>query len=312
MEIKERVQKMIEKGYTVYQMCSELNVYPEDIYNVINRLHIQGLYYVTKPTYNANAIFSLKSDNGDKDTNIDIEDGRFSFVAMSDVHDGSLYDDVERLDLLNDYIEENDINMLVCMGDIVDGPEHKNQSLPRRLNRLEDQINEIVQYYPYTGGTNVVALGDHDLDYKCEDGSTVNKQLRERRTDLKIYSSGSGIIKLNYQPILICHDANDSRVKQRITDDMIVLSGHSHLFYNNSYYTPQGPVLKFVTPSISNLPRYNNNAPGFLQLDFDFQQNYLNNVKVHHYIFMEDNSMLKASETNYNLNVGNSRSRKKK
>ena len=300
MNMINEVRKLINKEYLTKDICEELRITPEELYSVVEVLKKDGLYYYTKTTLNADTYFSLTKENSDNDLNFRVDNGVFSFVVISDPHVGSIYDNVNRFEMIKEFLETYKINMLVNNGDLVDGPIHEDQSLPRRLQLLEQQVDEFASLYPYMTGTNIVVLGDHDLKYKSKKGVTANKMIRDKRPDLRVYSSGSGIVKINNNKFLFAHDANDSRVKGRITDDLIVVSGHSHAYYNNTLYEPNRPLIRIVSPSMSDLPTYNYKVPGFLKFSLNFDSNILYTVVVENYIFMDNDVYYNGSVT-YNM-----------
>lgn len=294
------VRNLIGKEYTARNICNELNISPEELYNVLFALRKDGLYYYPRPDLNAETLFTLKKVNSDDDLKFRVSNGIFSFIVTSDSHVGSIYDLISRFPALKEFINEYEINMLVNNGDLVDGPDHEDQSLPRRLHTIDEQVKEFSRVYPFICGTNIAVLGDHDLKYKNSKGVSANKLIREQRPDLKVFSSGSGIVDINNNKFLFAHDASDPRVKGRITDDMIVFSGHSHAYYNNSSYEGNRPIIRIVCPSISDLPTYNYKTPGFLKVNLKFYNNYLETVVIENYVFMINDIYYNGSVT-YNM-----------
>ena len=304
------LKKLINKEYTVRNMCIELKIDPAELYFLVDQLKKEGLYYYPKTDLDAETKLTLKKENSDADLSFRVSDGEFSFLVISDPHIGSIYDAPHRFKLVNDFLNEHEINMLVNTGDLIDGPVHEDQSLPRRIERLDDQVYEFADLYPYMVGTNVVVLGDHDLKYKNKEGISANKLLRGVRPDLRVFSSGSGIININNNKILVAHNTKDPRVIQRITNDMIVISGHSHAYYNNTLYSPNKPIIRIVSPSMSDLPTYNNKVPGFLKFNLSFDANILYTVVIENYVFYNNDTYLNGTTT-YNMPTTNrQRSRK--
>lgn len=317
MDKKIEVRRLINKEYSSQAICNELEISPYELIEIIKILRKDGYYYFPKTIDNAFVEFSLKKENSDNDLNFRVPNGVFSFVYVADSHVGSIYDMPQRFDTLGEYIECEEINMLVNGGDLIDGPDHKDQSMPRRLHTIEDQVEEFAELYPYICGTNVVVLGDHDLKYKTEQidetGRTkpvsANKLIRESRPDLKVFSSGSGIIQINNNKFLIAHQANDPRVRDRMTDDMIAITAHSHAYYNNSLYDGNRPIIRIVAPSMSDLPTYNNKMPGFLRFNLTFDDNFLRTIVIENYCFVVTDIIFNGSVT-YNMPTTKQRQRK--
>ena len=312
MAINDEVLNRLRKDNTVSKICHDLRLDRETLFNIIKGFKENNLYFYPKICSNGDIVFSQKKQNSDDSINLRVDDGSFSFVSISDTHIGSIYDAPDRLDVIKEYIDQNEIRLLVNTGDLIDGPIHENQSMEKRMNSLDDQIKEFINRYPYIDGTNVVVLGDHDLKYKTDDGYNINKALKNERIDLKVYSSGAGVVKINSKEILLCHDASDTRIKSRITDDQILISGHSHMYMNNSRFTSYGSTIKVVCPSLSNLPMYNHNMPGFLKFSLLYRSGELIKVIIDNYVFV-DNKMYYVGPTTYFMNENkNSFTRKKK
>ena len=312
MALNDEVLNRLKRESTASKICHDLKLDRFTLFNIIKELHDNNIYYYPKVCSNGDISFSLKKPNADENINLRVNDGEFSFVSISDTHVGSVYDRVDRFDSVGEFIDKNNIKLLVNTGDLIDGPVHFNQSMEKRTPDLESQIEEFISTYPYIDGTNVVVLGDHDLKYKTHDGYSINKALKNERLDLKVYSSGAGIVKINNKEILLCHDANDPRIKSRIMDDQILISGHSHMYMNNTRYTSYGASIKVVNPALCNLPMYNHNMPGFLKFNLTYESGILIKVVIENYAFIQ-NEIYLVGTTNYIVSENkNSYSRKKR
>ena len=308
-----KIITLIDSGLSATEICDNLSAPIDakrytytDLFETVNHMKEDGIFYY--PTYgnNGEIYYTRKKVNSDDPIKFKATNGMFTAVALSDIHVGSAYDDLKRLDIVGDYVLNKDIHFIFNAGDNIDGPAHTRQSMPRRISDLDKQIEEFIRCYPQAFDlTTICALGDHDLGIKTYDNSTFNKILREERHDIKVYSSGYGIIKINDREILLCHDSSDSRIKQRLTDDMILIAGHSHEFRNNTYYNGKNLSLRFVCPSMSKLPEYNGKTSGFLRFDFVVENNSLTSVFVQHFIFDSNNKIILANEQHYSLVLGN-------
>ena len=287
MEITFEIIKRIQSGCTVENICESLNLTFEEFYLLVQDYNEKNVTrYYSKICHNADIIMSKNQEPLDSDVNLTVPDGIFSLVGISDTHVGNEFDTIDRFKAIADFINEENIKLLVNCGDLVDGPDHDNQHVGRRLPLLENQIEELIINYPFISGANICMLGDHDARGRTEDGYTVCKALREFRPDLKVFGSDSGIVKINNKEILLCHDLKNPNVRNNIIDDRIVLAGHSHAFYNHTKYTTSyGPAIEVVIPAFCNLPLHNDRTPGFLKIDLTYSNGNLVGVLIHNYTF---------------------------
>lgn len=317
MNINDEIIKRIKRHYSARDICADLNMSVEELYNRIEMLKKSNIYYYSKVRTDGLIMFDSYKEPKEADTELSFLNGEYSVLALSDPHVGSLFDSIDRFKSLEDFAGENDIKLSICCGDLVDGPVHDNQSVDRRLPDLESQLDEFINYYPFFDFVNVCILGDHDTDYRTLDGLTVYKILKEYRPDIKLYGNKTGIIRINNKEILICHNIKEV-LRSEIADDRIILSGHSHIYYNHTTYGSYGPAIQIVIPSMSNLPLHNGRTPGFLKLTFTFSQGELVGLLVDNYTFESDTPhILHNGNVAYQFSVkhnenskGNSRKRK--
>lgn len=286
MAIKDEIITRIKRNYTAENICFELNLTLEELYNHIYELRNErNIYYYANICSDANIMFSKKTDPLESDSVFTIPNGEFKMTFISDPHVGNIFDNISRFAAIEDFNDSNDIKVLVCTGDLVDGPKHENQSVDKRLNDLDSQLDELASFYPYMPRANIVIVGDHDTDYRTIDGYNTYKVLKECRPDIKLYGSASGLIKVNNKEIVICHNVKDRNAQSMIIDDRMVVSGHSHIYYNHTSYVNNNPVIRLVCPSMSNLPLHNSTTPGFLTFTFTCSSNQVVGLLIDNYTF---------------------------
>ena len=309
--MEDKVFKLL-KDNDAAKVCSILNISLYELFTIVDKLKTKQVYLYPKINSQGNLFFNEKKLIGDEDTKLTVKDDKYVFLVISDIHIGSKYDDVNRLEIIKNFALNNEINLILNCGDLIDGPVHEDQSMPKRIESLDDQINEFMEKYPLEHGLNTICvLGDHDLKYKTENNDSINKSIKKYRPDIRVYSSGCGIININGKEILICHNSSDNRIKQRLLDDMYMFAGHSHMYLNKTYYNGIDYSLRIVAPSISNLPLYNHVMPGFLKVSMYFNDYDLTKINIDNYNFSINNEILFNGSINYNLNVNNNMSRKR-
>lgn len=301
MLLSKDVERLINDGCTVNEMCLNLGLRLQSFYDIVKDLRNDNKYYYPKVLENGETILTSVKENDDKPINLKFKDGFFSFIVISDVHDGNKYDNINRLQSIKDYMKVNYINLLINLGDLIDGPSHINQSMDRRVDTLKEQIDEIIKVYPYVNGLNICVLGDHDLKYKDKDGTNLNKSLKKERPDIRVFSSGSTTLKINDKEFILCHNVEDKWCRIDPKDNQMLISSHSHIYKNYTIYGSFGPALRIVCPALCDLPMLNGNMPGFLKFDLDISNGYITNIDASNYAFIEDRIYL-VGTTSYKLN----------
>ena len=311
----DNIKNLLNSGYSVEEICQKTNLSMQEIFTEVNKLKESGIYYYPKYGNNGEIFYTKNKVNEDDELKFNPVDNKFSFVGIADLHVGSRYDDLKRLDILQDYIGTNDIHFIINTGDLIDGRSNENSSRLKRLFRLEDQAFELLRKYPQLINlVTICVLGNHDLEAKSYDGFSFNEILRSSRHDFKVYSSGCGEIKVGNKTLFICHDINDRRIKDRIKDDenMIVFSSHSHKSKENIYFNGKDMCLRYQLPSLSKIPECENVASGFKRFDLYFDEyGFATGIHSIYYIFDNNNNLINVNEDHVNLNIGgNTRKRK--
>ena len=164
------------------------------------------------------------------------------------------------------------------------------------------------------GVVTINASGNHCLETSKYDGASFVKVLREERHDIKVYSSGCGVIKINDFNILLCHDACDHRIKERIKndEDMMVLSSHSHESKTKTYFNGSSICIRHQLPAFSKIGEKNGYASGFNKYDIYFEGKKATAIYWVNYIFDSNNRLMVGSENHDNLIIGSDYSRKRK
>ena len=287
MGIKDEIINRIKREYTVASICADLNITLEELYNYVVELRQKDKrYFYAKVCSNAEMMLSSHKQPENETIKITIPNGEFSWVNISDSHVGNIYDQLDRFRSLEDFMYNENIIMLVNNGDSVDGPEHEDQSIERRIPNLDDQLVEFIENYPYIDGFNAVKIGDHDNRDKTSDGYNFQSAIKEYRPDIKIYGNATGVFQVNNKEIMLCHDMKDKNIsKAELLDDRIITYGHSHIYYNHSTYANGKPVIRIVVPSISNLPLHNGTTPGFLKFTVTCSSNQIVGMVIDNYTF---------------------------
>lgn len=304
---------LLDQNYSVDKICLELNCFYQDVFDAVNLLKEKGIYYYQYFDNKGEIYYTRKKINGDDPIKLKAINGQFSTLSLSDIHVGSMYDDEKRLDIVSNFILRKDIHYIFNTGDNIDGLPRNRNSFPRRIPTVDKQIEEFLRVYPQSGGlVTICSEGDHDLRARTFDGKTFNEILKKERHDIKAYSSGYGIVKLNNTEIMLCHDSSDPRIIQALTDEMIMIAGHSHFYDKNIYFNGKNLSVRIINPSLSRLPEQNGKSSGFLKIDFDVYGNDVACMHVNSYIFDNNNNLIDNGCEHYSFILGNNNCRKRK
>ena len=305
--------RLINSNFSASQICDELSMNYKDLFCKINELKTKGIFYYPYYDSKGEIFYTTEKINADDPITINPDHGRISFVSLSDIHIGSVYDDEKRLYEIQNYVLFKDLHFILNSGDNIDGFPKSKDSFPRRISSIDKQAEEFIRVYPQASElVTICALGDHDLRSRLSGGMSFNEYLRKNRHDIKVYSSGYGIIKIANKEIMLCHNANDPRIKEKLTDNMILIGGHSHYFDKNIYSYGKGLAVRIINPSVSRLPEINGFTSGFLRWDFDISGNIVTCIHVQEYVFDENNKIKEGSLDHFSLVIGNNNTRTRK
>ena len=201
-------------------------------------------------------------------------------LAISDLHFGSVK---ERLDLVNkafEYCTKNDINIILCCGDFIDGTFSK---IEQRIKNPYDQIEYFLKNYPHDDNILTFGVGgDHDLSAFKSIGIDIREACKNNRTDIIIPDYTNVDINIKNDNIHLYHSTINR--KMSYTPSFICLHGHSHKFL----YNVNGNRINVNIPSLSNVVETN---PGVVEISFSFYKGYVNTLHIKH-ISLEDEKVI--------------------
>jgi predicted phosphodiesterase len=111
----------------------------------------------------------------------------YTVAAISDMHWGSIYQNMDAFQSFIDEVKSRNIQTLLCCGDTVDGLlKRPNAENERFLHSIDDIMEYAIKYYPRGFKNNILINGNHcaSLDIKG-DGFNFARNLCRARTDLK-------------------------------------------------------------------------------------------------------------------------------
>ena len=275
----------------VKKICFDLNIDIKRFYEYINRLQRSGTNFFQHINNDGEIVLCLSKVCGDEDPIIlKVNNGEFVFGVSADYHVGSAYSNMPNIYMMQNFFSANSIETHAFLGDLIDGfPKHFS-NIPGREESLEKQIEDAVKYFPYVHGPNIYVPGDHDTRYKTNDGYSILKALKSLRKDLKIYSSGLGVLNINGVEFALCHDVNNPHVNKEAFDNRFVISAHSHESRTKNTL-PLTQLPRFVISPLCDLATVNHRVPGFYVFRLEFDGLVLKTMYAEFYAFYNNQIM---------------------
>lgn len=296
MQNVNKIIDMMRNGLPVSKICHSEKISLKELYDFVRVTQEKGNGFYPKASVNGEIVFVKERPNDDDPVIVKVKNGEFVFAASSDIHAGSAYDNMKRVEQFCNYFYSQGINNHVNLGDNIDGFPKSFAHLKRTENSIESQIDKVILNFPYVSGINIVVPGDHDDKYKCKDGYSISKALKLNRKDIKVFSSGFGILNINGVEFALCHRLDSPFVKERAFDNRIVLYAHSHLS-SNIICVPSLTLPRCGIPSLSDLPVVNHRAPGFKIFQLHFDGSVLVEIIESLYVCFDDQIYLANKET---------------
>ena len=258
VEKNRRILELINKGNSIQEIRSKLNISNSELSTRLNTLKRSGYKFI-KNYVSDGKIFYYPDTDFDVSiepyrTNIIMKDSNFHFIAIADTHFGHVNDSMEMIEKLYDYMIKNRINSLVIAGDFIEGdytPYNylRNKSVPR-------QLDYVIKNYPYDDSiVNHILLGNHDQHSLITDGLDISEVLSAKRYDFDVLGYGLHSLKVRDSFINIKHQLKRGECIQ-MPKAVLSLTGHSH-----------SSKMRIARNVFLHLPTCSNVAPGNMDIE---------------------------------------------
>ena len=297
MSANDIILKLINSNATVNEICNITSLSPRQLFHRLNMLKMKGYDFRKKYYYDGeisyDLINSVQNEPKNETTIITSpEDNEFRAVLISDLHFGSIYESLYKLDAVYDFCIKNGFNIIFNIGDLIDG-NTSSSPIFLKIKSISKQINHLLEKYPYDKNiVNFICLGNHDYDALSNEVIDLHKIFDLKRHDLVSLGYGYGFINIKNDKIALRHPINGvSREKLCEFSKGILLSGHSHKYKINV-----GFDYNVYVPTISDLKLNGENTlPSFLTLNVEFDKGCFKNANYEQYSFFGD-KIYKMSE----------------
>ena len=259
--------EMIDDGYTLNEMSSNLWLSPKQIHQKIQKLTDNG--YFINPIYydDGNIKYDFENNSKKHTVNISLCDStKFKALVISDIHIGNELENLSYLYKTYDYARDNNIHIILNCGDLIDGNFTRGKQL---ISDIDSQIDRVIKLYPYDKNIlNVICFGNHDHSaYEC--GRDISLALSKRRPDLINGGYGVSLINIERDQIVMSHPLNSISFKP--LPNKLILEGHHHKMVvkiNRNNFL-------INVPPLSDLCFGNQENPGMLEMELLFGSGFI-------------------------------------
>ena len=293
---------LIEQQKTNNEICEILNITPKQLATRLTNLKNKGFFFKRRYFSNGELLyFPIKKPNQIKDlkkNNSSIiytshQDTSLKVLLISDLHFGS---SKQRLDLINEafnYCIKNDIHLIFCCGDIIDGTFSQSEQL---ISIPYKQTEFFLKNYPSEKNIFTFSVtGDHDSSaLQNHIHQDISEIINNYRHDIIMVMDNEHHINIKNDELTLYHKLPQDYFKE----STIYLCGHMH---NYSCKLINNQLIISV-PSLSNIKT---EIPSMIEMNLLFHEGLINSINLKQLLFLE--KLLLISENNYTFLVNNSR-----
>ncbi len=291
--------QLIKDGKSNNELCERLNISHQELYNLLLDLKNKG--YMISRKYYSNGLIKYSSEkntqllnsqkNIEKTIITDTNEDNVKFLVISDLHFGN---ELERLDLIDrayNYCINNNINIIICCGDIIDGTYSQGK---QKITNVYEQIEYFIKNYPYD--KNILTFGvagDHDISALYNSSLNLIETCNNYRHDIIIGGFNNTLINLKNDKVLLFHHIEYGNLK--VSEAPVILHGHSHKYSTKV----KDNKLNIMVPSLSDIIHP---MPTALELNIYFNKGYIVNLIVKQVYFENQDIILNESTFNIQHN----------
>lgn len=288
-ESSKKLLQLIEVEKSCNEICDELSISNKQLFNHITVLENKGFeikreYWndgkiIYKP-YNFMTVRDYMKEKYQDPNTVELhlinKHAPLKCMLISDLHFGNKGEELALLDQVYNYCTSNDIHVILCCGDLIDGLySNGNHS----LISIYEQMDYFVKNYPFDKNIITIAVaGDHDQNGLYLTSQSIQKITANYRHDIIV--GGFGITNLNISKdnILLYHPMT---ALKKVENAFIILKGHSH-FYSTVI---DEQSLQICVPSLSTV--IEDKLPTALEAEFSFKTDKISEIYMRQIFFQE-------------------------
>lgn len=193
-------------------------------------------------------------------------------LAISDLHIGNELQRLDLLDLVFNYCVNNNIHIILCCGDVIDGTYSRGE---QSISDVIKQTETFIKKYPYDPNILTFSiLGDHDFSALYRSDYDPMVKINKERHDIIISGYNFAKLEMMKANVVLHHNLVENL---RLPTANILLHGHKHTY--RTYISPQAKNLQINVPPLCDILY---DTPGALDLviDFDTKTKKATNIKI--------------------------------
>ena len=283
--------ELLKSNISTKEICDILKVDEITLYKLLLEIKNKGVSFLRK--YNVNGEISYQrikkfkeikmanNKNNTKTIYTPNSSKSLKTLAISDLHIGN---EAERLDLLDrafNYCIKNNIHIIFCGGDIIDGAYSSGN---QKITNIYKQAEYFIANYPHDKSIITFAVGgDHDYSALYRYGIDIAEMCNNYRHDIVIGGFNNTIINMKKDKIQLYHYLKAGMLLN--VNPSLIFHGHFH----NFQLKMQQDRLNIVLPSLSDIT---DTYPQALEVTLNFKDEFIESTDIKQIVFDQKDIIL--------------------
>lgn len=280
---------LLQKGKDTEEICNILKIDNKMLYKLLLELKNKGVKFTKEYSIGGDIHYKFINKIADlkqkaKTIIVPKSVNSVKILAISDLHFGNQKERLDLVDRAYNYCIKNDIHLIFCGGDIIDGAYSKEV---QKITNSYEQAEYLIEKYPYDKSILTFAVGgDHDFIAFYRESIDIIEMCDNYRHDIVIGNYNNAIINMKKDKIQLYHYIKGGVVLK--VDASLMLHGHMHDFGLRM----QQDRLNVTLPSLSDIA---NTLPSALEITLNFKNDFIESTDIKHLYF--DNKDMVLSES---------------
>ena len=270
---------LLQKGKDTEEICNILKIDNKMLYKLLLELKNKGVKFTKEYSIGGDIHYKFINKIADlkqkaKTIIVPKSVNSVKILAISDLHFGNQKERLDLVDRAYNYCIKNDIHLIFCGGDIIDGAYSKEV---QKITNSYEQAEYLIEKYPYDKSILTFAVGgDHDFSAFYRESIDIIEMCDNYRHDIVIGNYNNAIINMKKDKIQLYHYIKGGVVLK--VDASLMLHGHMHDFGLRM----QQDRLNVTLPSLSDIA---NTLPSALEITLNFKNDFIESTDIKHLYF---------------------------
>lgn len=251
-----------KKNISIEKVMKDLDLQEYEVYGLVEMLKKQGYMY----DIINNQIVKVKPIKENDIYKIPIKNDELKFIAISDIHYGSKWDNPKLVEYAYELAEKENCQFVTNSGDIFEGDFHNKR--PDHIYQVKalgmEQLDYVADKYPKSNIPTYFISGNHCATFLKTCGADICKMLADKRPDLTYLGNDLADLMVNKVKIRLRHGTGGNAYAkgyklQKYCETLpindipnIILQGHFHY----SAYFKNRDIHCFNVPSLQSYTSY--------------------------------------------------------